>query len=121
MSRQCGGRAAGHHPGLPRRSGVWQLRRPHGGRISLEAKDRSVSASGLIDGEGRFQLSTFAADDGVPPGVYRVVLAPSGPADDLAAAPAAMFHPRYRSYETSGIEVTIEERRNQLEIRLDPP
>jgi hypothetical protein len=81
--------------------------------------------------DGQFQLKTYVAGDGAPPGKYRVsIIAPMGapstsskdrPVDDQPAAagtgvrvPPAIVK-KYANVDTSGIEVQIQEGENNLE------
>ncbi|MCI0639652.1 MAG: carboxypeptidase-like regulatory domain-containing protein [Gemmataceae bacterium] len=43
--------------------------------VVFQALDGKVSAHGLTDGAGTFRLSTYGAQDGIPPGRYKVTVA----------------------------------------------
>lgn len=79
--------------------------------------------------DGQFEIKTYVEGDGAPPGQYRVsIIAPAGgpggskkdrPADDQSSAtsvqiPATVAN-KFKSAETSGIEVTIHEGENNLD------
>jgi len=89
-----------------------------GGIVSMEAVDQSVSGTGRTDADGRFAMSTLEVGDGLPPGKYRAVILPPGNFDP--DQPARMpFDPKYTRYESSGLEFTIEDATEDLEIRLE--
>lgn len=87
--------------------------------IAFEAVDKSVSAKGNLDKDGRFELFTYRPGDGVPAGEYRAVLVPSIVDDHGKASQAPPFHARYRTYETSGLKFTVQAGDNFFEIKLD--
>ena len=88
-----------------------------GATVSMEAVDRSVSATAQTDAQGRFALGTLKPGDGVPPGTYRAVVQPPMGADPDQPAPMP-FHPKYTRYETSGLEFEITGATNSLAIQL---
>ncbi len=92
-----------------------------GGIISFDGIDQSTSATARLDERGYFRLGTHQQADGVPAGRYRVVVLPEPIPDPAAGEAPATFHPKYRSYDTSGLEYTVEPKRNYFEIQLDPP
>ena len=47
--------------------------------VVFQAIDGKVSSHGTTDGTGSFRMSTYAAQDGVPPGRYKVTVAAGGP------------------------------------------
>ncbi|WP_254507589.1 hypothetical protein [Anatilimnocola floriformis] len=80
---------------------------------------KTSSATGEIDADGKFQLSTNATNDGAFPGKYRVAVTPPiGPVDGPKAA--AVIHPKHQQLGTSGIEITIEPKSNAVVIELEP-
>ncbi len=85
--------------------------------ISMEATEGSLSATGGSDANGRFEMSTYSFGDGMPRGTYRaLVIPPSG--DDPDVRQPKLFDPKYSSYQTSGLQFTIEGAVEDLEIRL---
>jgi|GEM_PF-3597425 len=78
-----------------------------------------ASATGEIGADGKFQLSTNATDDGAYPGKYRVAVTPPDPPVD-APKPAAVIHTRHHQLATSGIEVSIEPKTNDVVIEVEP-
>ena len=69
---------------------------------------KPVSARGEIQPDGRYRLSTFRPGDGVPPGKYRVLVAPRSDPNAVDRAPKPPpFDPRFASFQTSGLEVDV--------------
>ena len=81
---------------------------------------KSPSATGVIGADGKFQLSTNATNDGAYPGKYRVAVTPPIPPAD-APRPTAMIHKTHTQLATSGIEITIEAKSNDVVIELEGP
>jgi hypothetical protein len=92
-----------------------------GATVCFTDTANSTSASGVCDDDGRFQLTTFARDDGAPPGTYRVTVHHPAPADSSQPQTASLFHPRYENPDTSGLQFAVEKRSNQIDIVLDKP
>jgi hypothetical protein len=69
---------------------------------------KPVTARGDIQADGRYQLGTFRPGDGVPPGKYRVLVAPKSDPNAVDRAPKPPpFDPRYASFQTSGLAVEV--------------
>jgi hypothetical protein len=47
--------------------------------VVFQALDGKVASQGTTDGTGSFRLSTYGAQDGAPPGKYKVTVAAGGP------------------------------------------
>jgi len=74
---------------------------------------RTAVPQGWTNEEGRFVLSTYAADDGAPAGHYRVTIKfPSDP-KVLGGGPD-LLGGKYLKRETSGLMADIEPGKNQL-------
>jgi hypothetical protein len=97
-----------------------------------DEKAKKMRPFAYADGEGNFELKTYVDGDGAPPGTYRVsiVAASGGPAVDRGAATSAggqesalsssvrippQITEKYRSVDSSGIQVTIHDGENNLE------
>lgn len=125
--------------GCSRQSPVY----PVSGRVSLDGKplvDAQISfrpaqgpeAFGVLDGEGRYTLSTRAAGDGAVAGKHAVTLSPLTegliltpdaeprlPAPTPGATPGAMPVPaKYLQAETSGLTATVEPGTNTFDFDL---
>ncbi len=81
--------------------------------ITFESKTESVGANGTVGRDGTFRLGTFREGDGAVPGPHRVCLMP-------ATGDARIVLPnRYHRFETSGLEVTVEPRKNEITLEVD--
>src|SRR5262245_53145575 len=84
-----------------------------GGLVSFESVADKSNASGEIQGNGSYRLTSPTGTDGVPAGKYRVLVMPPEPKDP-DHPPPTVLPDRYRSYERSGIEVTVAEKLNTI-------
>lgn len=93
---------------------------------AADGKSMSNYARGAIEADGSFQLITNRELKGAVAGVHRVAIdePPVAGSDyDVMQAerkkPAVL--PKYASYDTSGLEVTIEPRSNAITITIKRP
>ncbi len=87
-----------------------------GAAISFEATHAPVSAVGEVRGDASFTLTTETSGDGCLPGEHRVSI---GRVFLAADAPQPLvIDPKYESYETSGLTVNVEKKRNQVELKV---
>ncbi len=85
------------------------------GSITLVPKGARPSM-GKIDKEGHFVLTCYEGEDGVIPGTHRVAIAANEGVGDTALK---WYAPKkYADFKTSGIEVTINEKNEELLIEL---
>ncbi len=95
------------------------------GTVEFETVDQKppVTATGEINSSGKFQLGTWAADDGVVTGKHRAVVVVDfeiGTGDERPGRiPKPTVHAKYREFETSGLEFTVEEDNEKLEIVVE--
>jgi len=95
--------------------------------ISSEAADPELgrpNARGAIQQDGTFRLTTFEANDGALIGTHRVLVSvprPDWQPADGGSPPQPAVHPKYERYETSGIEVDIDENTKELTITVERP
>ncbi len=84
--------------------------------VSFSPDDPGIrAATGTADGTGRYQLTTFQANDGVRPGKYRVAVRyesePEGPrlaADDINYKRGKLITPlKYTDPEKSGLTAEV--------------
>jgi hypothetical protein len=89
--------------------------------ITDNAKE-SVSPQGIIGEDGRFRLGTAKPGDGAPPGKYRVLVMPliwtEGMLGDKPPPPPVL-DPRFQSFDTSGLEVVVEAKSNDVPIKVE--
>ena len=95
------------------------------GTVEFETVDQKppVTATGEINSSGEFQLGTWESDDGVVTGKHRAVVVVDfeiGTGDERPGRiPKPTVHAKYREFETSGLEFTIEDDRPDLKIVVD--
>ena len=90
--------------------------------ITMESAEQRLSATGIIEPDGTFLVSTFEEGDGAKPGTYRVVITP--PIASLTSdgpIPKPIIDPRYRQLETSTLEVTVEPGKDEFLLEVDRP
>lgn len=88
-----------------------------GGAIEFQCLDAKISANGSIDEKGEFRLTTETPGDGAHVGKHRVaILRPYlGPETPVAH----VIDPRYEDFETSRLEVTVEPKENEIELKVE--
>lgn len=92
-----------------------------GGSVVFEtaAGERTLSASGAIDAQGRFVLGTEGVSDGAAAGPHRVLVSPPDATGDIAAK--KVVHPKYEAFDTSGLTAEVKPGANEFTFKLDPP
>jgi hypothetical protein len=84
-------------------------------------KDALYAPRGDLNADGTFRASTHQENDGAPPGTYRLLITPPEELEPGRPKPKA-FDRRFKSYETSGLEYTVKEGKNEfLTITVEPP
>ncbi|HXG12850.1 MAG TPA: hypothetical protein VNK04_24040 [Gemmataceae bacterium] len=76
-----------------------------------------VSASGTVKADGTFQVGTNKEDDGAVVGKHRVAVMP--PIPEEGQRPKKHLLERYHRFETSGLEVTVEPKKNQIILEVE--
>jgi hypothetical protein len=91
--------------------------------VTFELVDGDVSASGVVERDGTFEVSTYELGDGAVPGRHRVALnAPmsheliEGPG---AAEAARLIPDKYGSPTTSGLEITVKSSGQEVELAVE--
>ena len=99
-----------------------------GGAVIFEPIDSSVkvTARGYIGNEdGTFTLTTQTEGDGAPVGQYRVMIRGKviphgrGASQEAINAWEPQVHPRFQDLTTSGLEFTVEPKRNEFVITVE--
>jgi len=98
---------------------------PRFGTVEFRSVDEGRVASGVIQRDGTFLLTTFEPNDGAVAGVHKVILVRFINVEDgkpLHTHNHAVEIPeRYASYETSGLTATVEPtRNNEITIEFEP-
>jgi hypothetical protein len=122
----CADDRYGEYPPFPVSGQVLVNGRPAQGaevffHLSGYSGERSVLPRGRTDAEGRFSLSTYAADDGAPAGDYRVTV--KWPAHRRGPEPGPdRLGGRFARPETSALTAHVEKGSNRLppfDLRLN--
>jgi hypothetical protein len=95
-----------------------------GGLVLFRPVDEKlqVSARGDIQKDGTFILGTYQEGDGAVPGKYQVAITPPPRPTRLEKPIGPPFiHPRFESYETSGLEFEVTHRKNEFTIQVQKP
>lgn len=93
------------------------------GTVMLEpSTDTGVPATGSVNGDGRFEVTT-GANRGLEPGKYAVAVnvLRSMPPAYKGAPPGAerISHPKYASTQTSGISFEVSPGSNDFELEIE--
>ena len=75
--------------------------------VTLQSVEQSVSATGIVEPDGTFEVSTYEPGDGAVPGKHRVAVTPPIQETD-GPPPKPLIHPRYASFDTSGLEIAVD-------------
>ena len=117
----CGGKVALH----PVRGHVQAAdgRRATFGTVEIMAEPGGEIASGAIQRDGSFQLSTVRDGDGAVAGRHRAIIVQVVDTEHLPLEKhhhVLDVHPRHGRYETSGLQVTVEPgKKNYVELIVD--
>lgn len=88
-----------------------------GGTVEFEAQESKLSATGSIDNEGRFVMTTHKKGDGALLGKHRVII--MQPAGDIDRPLPRIIARKYESFDSSGLAATVEAKKNQLEFKVE--
>jgi hypothetical protein len=91
------------------------------GTVVFESRDaaRPITARGSIQADGSYTLGTLAPGDGVPPGWYKVLVAPKYDPNAVdGPRKQAPFDRRYAEFSTSGLECEVKRGPNDYPITL---
>jgi hypothetical protein len=105
---------------------------PLAGAVIYYVPSKGPSASGVLDAEGRYELTTYTSGDGAVIGSHNIYLAPLPDENRLAgyteedyaagklppAAPANPIPAKYSSPTTSGLTAEIAAGDNQKDLTL---
>lgn len=82
------------------------------------ADGRGFSATGPVDADGHFVMTTDTKGDGVAPGVNKVLISPKQITADVG--PTRAVATKYEDFATSGLEVTVERKSNDVTLTVEP-
>jgi hypothetical protein len=87
--------------------------------VTFEPAGGNTSASGEIQPDGTFQLTTFGPNDGALPGKHRVaVTAPLSPDPDKPP-PKPVIPKKYFDFPTSELTVEVKPGKNEVVLELE--
>lgn len=87
--------------------------------VTFESQEQKVSASGEVQADGTFKMSTFTEGDGAVPGKHKVAITPKPPELDKPS-PKPLIDLRYADPAQSGIEVEVKkEKTNPITIEVE--
>ena len=90
-----------------------------GGSVEFDLVGGKTTARGQIDSDGHFKLTTFAREDGALPGKHRVLIMQPVMAKDGKGPPPDVIDRKYRTYDTSQLEATVEEKSNHITLKVE--
>ncbi|MBL6704887.1 MAG: carboxypeptidase regulatory-like domain-containing protein [Planctomycetaceae bacterium] len=85
-----------------------------GGTIELQSVDHRINAVGQIDSQGKFQVTTFAKNDGAVAGRHKVVIIQFNIVEEYSQQHRHHAHSnsavarKHASYDTSGLEIHVQ-------------
>jgi hypothetical protein len=85
--------------------------------------EKPITARGDIQADGSYELSTHKPGDGVPPGKYRVLIAPRIDLEEIDAPnrKPPLFDKSYTNFSTSGLEFEVKPGANEFVIQVARP
>lgn len=95
------------------------------GTVEFQSLGREppVTATGSIQPDGRFEMETMSQNDGAIIGRHRVIVVGEQEVGTSEERPWKLskspVHQRYADFKTSGLEVTVEPKRNVVELAVD--
>lgn len=89
--------------------------------IVFESISHGVTATGVIESDGTFEVGTYEPRDGAVAGKHRVSVSPPTPAGDPDKPRQAVpFPAKYRNLDTSGLEANVTpDGQNQVTLNLE--
>jgi hypothetical protein len=87
--------------------------------LNTEHQGKRVTARGMVQPDGTFELTTFTDKDGVIEGEHEVTVVPL-PSEDSAKSTKAVVAPKYSNAETSGLKVTVTPATPEILIKIEP-
>lgn len=87
--------------------------------VTFESLEAQVGASGVVQSDGTFTVSTNNPNDGALPGKHRVALTPPEPLNIDGPRPKPAANERYHSLDTSGLEATVVKGSPTVELKVE--
>lgn len=87
-----------------------------GGWVEFKSAEHDLRASGTIQEDGTFEMSTYAPGDGAVAGKHHVAVRPGIPTDD---SQGGLVADKFQDFDKSGITVTVDSGgENQFTIKV---
>jgi hypothetical protein len=87
-----------------------------GHTVEFDALDAASSATGPVQEDGSFRMTTTRAGDGAWLGKHRVLI--SRPGADTDAPPARVIPAKYEEFDTSDLTVEVKPESNHVILRV---
>jgi hypothetical protein len=79
---------------------------------------KGYSATGPIDAQGRFEMTTETPRDGAVPGPNKVSITPPQPTGDTPLV--RVLSPKYEKADTSGLTADVKPQSNDIKLTVEP-
>ena len=86
--------------------------------VMLQSVDQPVGATGVVQPDGTFRVSTHQPNDGAIPGKHKAVIVPPAGMGGDAPRPRSALDPKYEAFETSGLEVDVKPQTNDVTLTV---
>lgn len=93
----------------------------NGGWVFFEKTEGGDSPDSPIASDGSFELRTAQPGDGAAAGTYRVMIKPPEQSGPEGQRRPLIIDPKFTSFDTSGIELVVEAKKNFFEIKVKKP
>jgi hypothetical protein len=87
--------------------------------ITFTSEKLGVEARGEIQDDGSFRLGTRGANDGAPPGTYKVIVAQPHPAPERPEKRRPVVDLAYEDPDKTPLEATVEPKSNEFTFKLN--
>lgn len=95
-----------------------------GGTVTFNSEELHKSATGNIQEDGSYRLTSIDKDDGTVPGHYKIMILPpvvSGGGDRDRAAPVVrkrVIDPRYEKLKTTDLQADVAAKSNDIPLQV---
>ena len=89
-----------------------------GHTVMFQAEADRISASGDVEPDGSFKVSTYGHNDGAVPGRHQVAISPPPPPPD-SPPPKPILPKKYNDFGTSDLTIDIKPGANTIELELE--
>ena len=92
--------------------------------VDTRSEGMGINSRGKINEDGTYELFTFERGDGAVVGKHRVLVRAQRDADDYlkrGIIPRPVVDERFEAYETSGLELNVDEGENEFQIVVARP